>query len=142
MSLERVLEFLRSDLKISMTFETSRFLDFGPFRVDVQKRLLSRDAQPVQIAPKTFEMLLALVEGNGEVVSKDVLMKRLWPDTFVEEGNLTYNVSTLRKILGESPNRHDYIVTVPGKGYQFVAPVRESAADDKALIEEQPVVSG
>jgi len=125
-----------------MTFETSRFLDFGPFRIDVQKRLLFRDGESVQIAPKTFEMLLVLVEGNGEVVSKDDLMKRLWPDTFVEEGNLTYNVSTLRKILGESANQHDYIVTVPGKGYQFVARVRPSAAEDKTVIEEPTVVSG
>src|SRR5262245_56016503 len=98
--------------------------EFGPFRLDVQKRLLWRDGEIVSLKPKAFDTLLALVEANGRVVVKDDLMKRVWGDTVVEEGNLTFNISSLRKALGDDPRLHQYIVTIPGEGYQFVAGVR------------------
>lgn len=99
--------------------------EFGPFRLDVMKRLLFRDGRPLTLTSRLFETLLALVENNGRLVEKDELMSKLWPDTVVEEANLTVNVSALRKILGESAKEHLYIVTVPGRGYRFVADVRE-----------------
>ncbi len=73
---------------------------------------------------KAFDVLLALVERPGEVVDKDQLLRRIWPDTVVEEKNLTVQIATLRKALGESPQEHRFVVTVPGRGYQFVAPLR------------------
>ena len=99
--------------------------EFGPFRVDPEKQVLLRDNQPVAITSKTFETLLILVRHSREVVSKDELMSELWPDAFVEEANLSQNIFMLRKALGDTPEDRRYIVTLPGKGYRFVAEVRE-----------------
>jgi DNA-binding winged helix-turn-helix (wHTH) protein/Tol biopolymer transport system component len=105
--------------------EQNQFIyEFGPFRLNAQKRLLLRDGEIVPLKPKAFETLLALVEGSGTVIEKEELISRVWPDTVVEEGNLTFNISSLRKALGDDPRRHEYIVTVPGEGYRFVAGVR------------------
>ena len=98
--------------------------EFGPFALDVDKRLLLRDGVPAPLAPKAFETLLALLEYRDRVVTKDDLLLRIWGDTVVEEGGLTRNISILRKALGERPDDHHYIVTVPGRGYRFVAGVR------------------
>lgn len=98
--------------------------EFGPFRLDAQKRLLLREGRQIKLFPKEFDTLLALVEHWGEVLEKDELMRRVWGDAIVEESNLTRNISHLRKLLGEKPDQHDYIVTVPGQGYRFVAGVR------------------
>src|SRR5579875_650552 len=92
---------------------------FGPFRVDPDKELLLRDDEAIPLAPKAFQVLLVLVRHSKQVVTKDDLMKIIWPDTFVEEANLTRNIFLLRKALGESPQDHQYIVTVPGRGYRF-----------------------
>jgi Tol biopolymer transport system component/DNA-binding winged helix-turn-helix (wHTH) protein len=108
-----------------MSLKTKHFYEFGPFRVDATKRLLLRANEIIPLTPKTFDTLLVLLRHSGQVLEKDELMKRLWPDSFVEEANLTQNVSVLRKALGESPHDHRYIVTVPGRGYRFVADVRE-----------------
>jgi DNA-binding winged helix-turn-helix (wHTH) protein/TolB-like protein len=104
--------------------ESKHFYEFGRFRIDTAQRLLLRDQEIVALTPKVFEMLLTLVESSGEVVSKDSLMKKVWPDTFVEEGNLTQNISLLRKALGEGQNGHPYIETVARRGYRFAAPVQ------------------
>ena len=101
--------------------------EFGPFGLDVDKRLLRRDGIPVPLAPKALETLLALIECRDRVVTKDELLQRIWGDTVVEEGGLTRNISILRKALGEKPDDHHYVVTVPGRGYRFVADVRERA---------------
>ena len=98
--------------------------EFGPFRVDPEKEILLRDGEPVPLTPKTFQILLVLVRHSKEVVTKDDLMKTVWPDTFVEETNLTRNIFTLRKALGESPQDHQYILTVPGRGYRLTESVR------------------
>jgi TolB-like protein/DNA-binding winged helix-turn-helix (wHTH) protein/Flp pilus assembly protein TadD len=108
-----------------MTLQEQRLYEFGPYRMDVAKRLLLRDGEAVSLTPKCFEILLALVENSGQVVDKEGLMHRVWPDSFVEDGNLTFNISVLRKALGEKTNEHRYIVTVPGRGYRFVAGVSE-----------------
>src|SRR5215831_6994052 len=96
---------------------------FGPFQLDPEKQTLLRDGEPIALAPKAFQLLLTLVRHGTETVSKDQLMKSVWPDTFVEETNLTRNVFALRKALGES-DQNRYIVTVPGRGYRFAEGVR------------------
>ncbi len=107
------------------TEPVKRLYEFGPFRIDPEKRLLRRNGEVVPLTPKVFDTLLLLVESRGQLVSKDDLINRLWPDSFVEETGLTRNISILRKALGESPHEHQYIVTVPGRGYRFVAEVTE-----------------
>jgi DNA-binding winged helix-turn-helix (wHTH) protein/Flp pilus assembly protein TadD len=104
---------------------------FGPFRVDPEKEVLLRSDEAVPLAPKAFQLLLVLMRHSKQVVTKDDLLKTIWPDTFVEEANLTRNVFLLRKALGESPQDHQYIVTVPGRGYRF--------AEDVQLIPEREV---
>ncbi|MBV9341776.1 MAG: winged helix-turn-helix domain-containing protein, partial [Acidobacteria bacterium] len=98
--------------------------EFGPFRVDPEKEILLRGGEPVPLTPKTFQILLVLIRHNQEVVTKDDLMKIVWPDTFVEEANLSRNIFMLRKALGERPKDHQYILTVPGRGYRFADNVR------------------
>lgn len=110
---------------------TTRNFAFGAFQLDATRRLLTRatGGEAVPLTPKAFELLLILVESRGSLVTKADLMNRMWPDSFVEEGNLTQTVSVLRKALGEQPHEHHYIVTEPGQGYRFVAEVREAAAE-------------
>jgi len=108
-----------------MSLDAKKLYEFGPYRLDKQKRQLWRDGQPVPLTAKAMEILVSLVERHGKVVSKDELIEMLWPDSYVEEGNLTQNVFLLRKGLGETARDHNYVVTVPGTGYRFAADVRE-----------------
>jgi len=110
-----------------------RVFAFGDFRVDCEERALLRDGERVPLTPKVFDLLLLLVEHHGQVVEKDRLMKAVWPDAFVEEGNLTQNISVLRKTLNDEGQR--FIQTVPRRGYRFVGQVRE-LNDQTLLIEE------
>jgi DNA-binding winged helix-turn-helix (wHTH) protein/predicted Zn-dependent protease len=103
---------------------TKRVFEFGPFRVDADRELLLRGDETVPLTPKTFQILLVLVRHGKEVVTKDDLMKMVWPDTFVEEANLSRNIFLLRKALGETPQDHQYIVTVPGRGYRLAEDVK------------------
>ena len=113
---------------------------FGDFRLDVSKRLLFRGGEPISLTPKVFDTLVCLVEHNGNVLSKDDLMSAVWPDTVVEENNLGQNISKLRSLLGESPGDHRWIVTLPGRGYRFVADVtllasgKEISSGDVGLL--------
>ena len=109
-----------------MPLEIGRFYSFEEFRVDAAKRLLFCGERRIPVPPKVFDTLLVLVENSGRVVEKDELMNLVWPDTVVEENNLNQTISALRKALGEDPTEHRYIVTVPGHGYRFVAPVNGS----------------
>ncbi|HXM43063.1 MAG TPA: winged helix-turn-helix domain-containing protein [Bryobacteraceae bacterium] len=111
--------------KNSETANRKLLYEFGPFRVDPQKRLLLQDGRPVPLTGKALDILLALLECHGEILTKDELIGRVWPDTVVEEGNLGRNISSLRKALDESPDEHRYIVTLARRGYRFVADVRE-----------------
>ena len=112
--------------------------EFGPSRINPLKRIVLRDSEPLPLTPKCFDILLALVEHAGEVLVKEELMESVWPDTVVEEGNLNRNISTLRKVLGEFPNDHRYIVTVPGRGYRFVAEVREAPEELPKVTRDEP----
>jgi len=117
-----------------MATEPKVLYEFGPFRVDPDKQALLREDQPVAITPKAFETLLILVRHSREVVSKDDLMKAVWPDAFVEEANLSQNIFMLRKALGETPEDRRYIVTLPGRGYRFAAQVRTVTLDGQDLV--------
>ncbi len=109
----------------------AHYYEFGEFRFDLTKRQLSRAGAAVALTPKAVEMLIALLARRGQVVEKDELLELLWPDSIVEEANLTVNMSALRKALGESATHHSYIATVPGRGYKFVAEVNEVAEEDR-----------
>src|ERR671934_713214 len=108
---------------------STRFYKFGPFSVDALNHVLLRDGEAVPLKPKVFDTLLVLVENRGRVLDKDELMSRLWPDTIVEEANLTQNIYLLRKALGEESQGEVYIRTMPRRGYRFVASVCEVAGE-------------
>ncbi|MEP6704004.1 MAG: tetratricopeptide repeat protein [Acidobacteriota bacterium] len=97
---------------------------FGDFELDGDERVLRKNGTPLSLPPKVLKLLFVLVENRGRIVEKDDLMLRLWPDTFVEEGNLTYSIKMLRRALGEKPSSPKYIQTVPRRGYRFVAEAR------------------
>jgi DNA-binding winged helix-turn-helix (wHTH) protein/TolB-like protein len=106
--------------------------EFGPFRLDPGERRLLCDERPVALTPKCFDLLTALVENSGHLLEKDELLNRVWPNQFVEESNLSFNISTLRKALGDGQNGQRYIETVPKRGFRFVAPItvhREASSD-------------
>lgn len=108
-----------------MSKQQGHLYEFGPFRLDASERQLFRDGRPVALTPKAFETLLLLVERSGRVLTKDELMRAIWPDTFVEEANLAHNISMLRKAFGEMPGQQQYIQTIPRRGYRFIAEVRQ-----------------
>jgi eukaryotic-like serine/threonine-protein kinase len=124
-----------------MLKQTKQLYEFGPFRLDVDERLLMRDGRMTPLPPKVFDTLLVLVENSGRVVSKDELMQSLWPDTFVEESNLTQNISQLRRALGDGAAGAQYIETIPKRGYRFVAGV-QSLAVNGVSAEEAIAVNG
>ncbi len=102
--------------------------EFGDFRLCPSKRLLLTGGNEiVALMPKAFDTLFYLVEHPGKVIEKDELMSAIWTDTIVEENNLTQNISILRRVFGEKPGEHRFIVTVPGHGYKFVASVQVSS---------------
>jgi len=111
-----------------------RLYGFGPFLVDAAEGLLLRDGQPVPLTPKAFETLTVLVENSGHVLGKDELMQRIWPDSFVEENNLSQNISILRKALGDNAGgQQRYIETVPKRGYRFTAIVSDLSDEGARL---------
>ena len=124
--------------------QARHFYEFGPFRVDATERLLLRDGVPVPLTPKAFDTLMVLIENSGRLVEKDELMKRLWPDTFVEDANLAHNISLLRKAFSNGSDDHEYIQTVSRRGYRFVVSVRElqeempAASDHSSTVELEP----
>jgi len=118
--------------------------EFGRFRLKVAERVLLREGELVPLTPKVFDILVTLVEHGGQVVSKDDLMKRIWPNTFVEEGNLTQNISLLRKALGETPGGVQFIETVPRRGYRFVAETNHASGNGNSELTvpaPEPLVS-
>src|SRR6202521_448010 len=109
-----------------MPEKTKRFFDFGRFRLDSVERVLLADSHPVALTPKAIETLLELLKNSGHILEKDELLNRVWPDTFVEEGTLVQNISTLRKVLGEAPDGSAYIETIPRRGYRFAGAVHQT----------------
>ena len=113
--------------EVAMSLSAQTFYDFGPFRLDPNERLLLRDRQPVPLPPKAYDLLASLVAHAGRLMTKEDLLKEVWPGTFVEEANLSYTVSLLRKALGDDSEPHRYIETVPKRGYRFKEPVTVAA---------------
>src|SRR4051812_31415872 len=109
----------------------SQVFHFDEFTLDVHERRLLRGAEAVRLSPKAYEVLVALVQQQGRLVTKDELLKRLWPESFVEEGSLNVYVSALRKALGGKSHRAAYIETVAKSGYRFVAAVTCDIEPDK-----------
>jgi predicted ATPase/DNA-binding winged helix-turn-helix (wHTH) protein len=103
-------------------------VSFGPFRLSPSARLLEKDDVPLQIGGRALDLLIALVERAGEVVSKADLFARVWVDVTVDEGSLRFHIAALRKVLGDGKSGARYIVNAPGRGYSFVAPITRSAA--------------
>src|SRR5262249_17429508 len=124
-SLETSCKVLAFFLESAMERKPSHFYEFGDFRLDASQHLLWRDGKPLPLTPKALELLLLLVENSPRVVDKNELMQAVWPDSFVEETNLTRNIFTLRQVLSDDRNGNKFIETVPKRGYRFVTPVRE-----------------
>jgi eukaryotic-like serine/threonine-protein kinase len=119
-----------------MPYKARRLYEFGPFRIDPDHRQLLRQNQPVPLQSKAFDILMVLVENSEKVVSKDDLMKSVWPDTFVEESNLAQHIFVLRKALGDAVEEKRYIVTVPGRGYRFAETVRAVGLEEEERRQE------
>ncbi len=109
-----------------VTKDNEQSYQFDEFELDPVRRMLSRGGKPIALKPKVFETLLVLVRNSGRVMDKDELMQQVWPDTVVEEVNLAHNVSVLRKALGQKSEENRFIITVPGRGYGFVAEVTQT----------------
>ena len=116
--------------------------EFGAYCLDAQSQMLFREGDHVALPPKVTELLVALVQAAGRVLTREELLQRLWPDTIVEEGSLTSHISLLRKALGEDPKAQDFIETLPKRGYRFVASVKrlESEAHDSGVDRAMLVV--
>lgn len=120
-----------------MNSSPARFYEFGPFRLDTSAPLLWREGQPVALTPKALETLIVLVQRAGRLTSREDLIQAVWPDTVVEENNLSVNISMLRKVLGDTSDADKYIETVPRRGYRFVAQVRAGEGNSGAWVLEK-----
>lgn len=116
-----------------MSLLIKRFFRFGEFTVDTDQKVLLRAGRPVRLTPKLFDTLLVLVRNGGRIVEKEELMNQLWPDSFVEEANLSSNIQQLRKILGDNARHPIYIETVARRGYRFIAEVADSMIESGAI---------
>ena len=117
-------------------------IGFGNFEIDVPARVLLNDGVPVSLNSRAFDLLVELLRKPGEVLSKEYLLQAVWPNQFVEENNLTVQISALRKVLGGKKGDSDHIVTVPGRGYAFVAAVQASPAESPAKVNGAPRSGG
>lgn len=115
----------------------NHFYRFGEFSLDADQKVLMHKGKPLLLAPKVLDILLTLVQHSGRIVEKEELMTRVWPDTFVEESNLTYSIVQLRKTLGDDARHPRYIETIPKRGYRFIADAEEVLSDMRVVIEEQ-----
>ncbi|HYK34470.1 winged helix-turn-helix domain-containing protein [Alloacidobacterium sp.] len=118
-----------------MELKTGSFYECGPFRLEPAEQRLTREGNPVSLTPKAFELLVFLVQNQGRLVTKDQIMRAVWPSSFVEEANLTVSVSVLRKALGEKDGELRYIETVPKRGYRFIASVKEVKSPEATRIQ-------
>jgi DNA-binding winged helix-turn-helix (wHTH) protein len=106
-------------------FQSKHVYEFGNFRLNTAQRVIESAGQSLSLAPKALDVLIVLIENRGRIVEKEDLMRTVWPDTFVEDNNLAFNISVLRKLFGESGATPRYIETVPKRGYRFIAEVVE-----------------
>src|SRR5271169_5208706 len=113
----------------SMSMRPGRIFQFGKFQIDAPARTLRREEAIVKLNSRAFDVLLYLVQNPGKVLTRDELLKNVWPDTFVDEHSLEQSISLLRRALEERPGDNSYIVTLPGRGYQFVSEVQSVASE-------------
>src|SRR5258707_14570055 len=111
---------------------TQGVIAFGPFRLFAAERLIERSGKPLQLGGRAMDILIALVERAGEVVSQRDLIDRVWPNVTVDDGNLRFNIAALRKSLGDGQHGARYVINVPGRGYCFVSPTTRSPHSDSA----------
>ena len=117
-----------------MSSSEKHLYEFGEFRLDTAEHLLLRNEKPVLLPPKAFDLLVVLVQNGGHLIDKERLMHELWPNAFVEDVNLSVNISVLRKALGEREPGNGFIETVPKRGYRFIAQVTELDRNNDDLI--------
>ena len=128
-----------------MTLKGQTLYEFGSFRLDPANRQLLGEGRAVSLTPKALEILVILVQNGNRLTTKEELMRRVWPDSFVEEANLTVNISALRKLLGDTVDGQQYIQTVPKSGYRFSFPVTELGPESQAAraeVSANPLVEG
>jgi DNA-binding winged helix-turn-helix (wHTH) protein/tetratricopeptide (TPR) repeat protein len=116
--------------------QTGGIFQFGEFQIDARARTLRRDEEIVTLSFRAFDVLLYFVQNPGKVLTRDELLKNVWPDSFVDENSLAQSISMLRRALDEKPGDNSYIVTLTGRGYQFVAPVRVVAPENGSTLPE------
>src|SRR5215475_15605397 len=122
-----------------MQTSPANLYEFGAFQLDPAKRVLRRlDGTPVPLTPRVFETLLYIVEHHDAVLDKERIMEAVCPDSIVEENNLAQAISKLRQVFGETPGSHSYIVTVPGRGYRFVAKVTQHSDEASPATSPEP----
>jgi DNA-binding winged helix-turn-helix (wHTH) protein len=114
---------------------------FGEFRIDVLARTLRREEEIVTLNRRAFDVLLYLVQNPGRVLTRDELLKNVWPETFVDENSLAQSISALRRALEEKPGDNTYIVTLPGRGYQFVSVVQVVAPEKPAIVADAAIAA-
>src|SRR5215831_19143370 len=105
-------------------------ISFGPYRLFPARHLLLEDGKPVRLGSRALELLIALAERRNELVTKDDLIARVWPQTFVEEGSLRVHIAALRRALGDGQKGNRYILNIPGRGYRFVAPLSRAPQEE------------
>src|SRR5208282_5065764 len=125
----------------SMSMKTEEVFQFGEFQIDARSRTLRREKATVMVNSRTFDVLLYFVQNPGKVLTRDELLKNVWLDSFVDENNLAQSISALRRALGEKPSDNSYIVTLPGRGYQFVVPVQVLAPENLAIVPDAATVA-
>src|SRR6185369_16640238 len=124
-----------------MEFIPTEKYQFDEFQLDIPKRRLLREGEIVELKPKAFDLLRVLVENSGKLLSKDDLFQMVWGNQFVEESNLTVNMSQIRKALGEKASQPRFITTVSGQGYRFVGDVRQLREETNDEPEEYVIES-
>src|SRR5271169_381230 len=125
-----------------MTMKPEGIFRFGEFRIDALARTLRREKELVTLNRRAFDVLLYLAQNPGRVVTRDELLKNAWPDTFVDENSLAQSISALRRALEEKPGDNNYIVTLPGRGYQFVSPVQVIAPENLSIVPDKATDAG
>src|SRR5271169_6629475 len=120
----------------SMSMQTGGIFQFGEFQIDARARTLRREEEIVSLSFRAFDVLLYFVQNPGKVLTRDELLKNVWADSFVDENSLAQSISALRRALEEKPGDNSYIVTLTGRGYQFVAPVQVIALETGSTLPE------
>src|SRR5580704_5549427 len=118
----------------SKSMQPEGIYEFGEFRIEALARTLRRGEEIVTLNRRAFDVLLYFVQNPGRVLTRDELLKNAWPDTYVDENSLAQSISVLRRALDEKPGDNNYVVTLPGRGYQFVVPVQDLGPERLAVV--------